>query len=159
MATIGKRASTWSNPDGLVVGYGPNKAATVGSNTKNYGGAGSVKSALIDFTYKDLTSVSVPIPAGSRVLSVALDVQSAFVGGTSLAVGVSGTTDGFIPAATGVTANLGTGAHITGAGTLLTADTDTTAMQNHFFSAAGSVILTVVGTFTAGVGSITVNYT
>jgi len=32
MATIGKRAATWSNSDGLVVGFGTNSPAIAGAN-------------------------------------------------------------------------------------------------------------------------------
>ena len=40
MSTIGRRGATWSNSDGLVVGFGTMKPAINGADTKNYGGVG-----------------------------------------------------------------------------------------------------------------------
>ena len=34
MATIGKRAATWSNSDGLVIGFGTNSPAIAGAPAK-----------------------------------------------------------------------------------------------------------------------------
>jgi hypothetical protein len=154
------RAATWSNPDGLIVGFGPNYA------DRNPGGVlkdkASVKTAKLQFTFQSTlgsTGDRIPLPAGSIVKNVYMKVGTAWVGGTSLAFGDGGGTGGFISATQGATANLTAGASIQAGGTYVAADTDTTAAERpKVYAAATDLFVTVVGTFTAGTADIYVEY-
>jgi len=65
------RKSTWTNADGLVVGFGPN------SPERNEAGVletdGVVKEARLAITYQS-SSANVALPAGSVVLDVVMKV-------------------------------------------------------------------------------------
>ena len=135
--------------------------------TKNkFGGkihsAGITKEIKYSFDYTDLPSVDsgndmvIAIPAGAKVVSAELFVGAAWVGGTSVAIGLTdkdGTAndpDGLITATQGATANLTLGAIITGTGTLVGIVGDATATQ--------VVSSLVVGTYTAGDATLIVKY-
>lgn len=152
------RGSTWTNSDGLVVGFGVNKVVKEGGEVKTFGGA---KTAKVVFSYKDMSGINVPVPAGSRVLDVRIKVEDAFAGGTSLKVGDGSDDDGFITATAAATANLTAGAVINVDGVYTyddTADGDTTAAELKKYAAADTVDVTVTGTFTAGKATLEVTY-
>lgn len=155
------RKATWSNSDGLVVGFGPNTPERGAQNTEFDKGA--VKEAVIYFDYTQVNtaasgSINWAAPAGTTVLSVALDVETAFAGGTSLEFGDASDTDGFITTTQGATANLTAGAHIVGAGLYTKGATDTGAQELKVYASATTLSLLRVGTFTAGKGVIKIAY-
>ena len=88
------RKSTWTNADGLVVGFGPNFAE------RNEAGVhdtdGQVKEARLAITWES-SGANVAIPAGSVVLDVVMKVGTAWVGGTSVSVGDGSDGDGCKP--------------------------------------------------------------
>lgn len=158
------RKSTWTNADGLVVGFGVNTPQTTGAVTKNYTGIGGAKTALTRFTWKDLNSaatINVPVPLGARVMDVRLVVDAAFTstGSNTITVGDGSDADGFITASQTATASLTAGAVIVGAGVYLVADTDTTAPQFKEYTAADTVDLASAMTdWTAGAATLVVTY-
>ena len=131
-----------------------------------FGGAvasqGSEKEHKYTFSYDDMPAVSsgnvmvMGIPAGAKIISAVLKVDVAFVGGTSVAIGLTdldGTAndpDGLITAAAGATANLTLGAVLTGGGALIGVVGDASADQG--------VSSLVVGTYTAGEATLIVKY-
>jgi len=135
--------------------------------TKNkFGGkiasAGSVKELRYTFDYSDMPATDSgnvmvsAIPAASKIVSAEMKVGTAWVGGTSVAIGLTdldGTAndpDGLITATQGATANLTAGSIHTGTGTLVGIVGDATAAQ--------AVTSLVVGTYTAGDATLIVKY-
>lgn len=115
----------------------------------------------LTFSYDNLPTESVDelyqrIPAGARVLSAKLAVTEAFLGGTSLAVGLtqpSGSVldpDGLITDANAPLANLAAGDFVDGTGALVGAADG--------LSADGVITVAATGSFTAGEATITVEY-
>ena len=164
MSTQPNRGATWSNPDGLVVGFGTHKVMKQGSAAKNYAGAGGVKTASVTFNYKDAAgtggTVNVPVPADSTVLGVTLVVGTAWAGGTKLEVGLTGgDVDGFLTAAQGATAELTAGRRIVGAGALLVDDPAAASTDGYEIgTSADTVDVLLTGTFTAGDATLVVTY-
>lgn len=159
------RASTWTNSDGLVVGFGPNTPQTTGADAKNYGGIGGAKTALAKFDWKNLNAaatINVPVPAGARILDVRLVVDTGFTstGSNTITVGDGSDADGFITASAATTAAMATaGAVITVDGAYTIADTDTTAPQIKAYSAADTIDLASAQTdWTAGAATLVVTY-
>lgn len=121
--------------------------------------AGAVKEHIVEFNYDDLPSASeldnliLSIPANSFILSSHTYVSEAFVGGTSVTVGLQesdGTeidNDGIDAAV--ATAALTAGAWIENDGALVGASVG---------SAAGQVVVTASGTYTAGSAKVVIRY-
>ena len=161
------RASTWTNADGLVVGFGPNTPQTTGADAKNYGGIGGAKVALTKFDWKNLNAgatINVPVPAGTRILDVRLVVDTAFAstGSNTIIVGDGTTTDGFITASATATASLTAGAVINSDGVYAydnTADGDVTAAEIKIYAAADTIdVDSAQADWTAGSASLVVTY-
>ena len=158
------RASTWTNADGLVVGFGGNTPNTAGAATKNYTGVGGAKTALTRFTWKDLNgaaTINVPVPLGAKVTDVRLVVDAAFTstGTNTITVGDGSDADGFITAAQADTTTLVAGGVVVGAGAYLVADTDTTAPQFKTYTVADTIDLASAQTdWTAGAATLVVTY-
>jgi hypothetical protein len=158
------RASTWTNADGLVVGFGKNTPQTTGADTKNYTGLGGAKTALVRFTWKDLnlgSTINVPVPKGAKVTDVRLVVDAAFTstGTNTITVGDGTDPDGYITTAQADTTTLTAGGVIVGAGAYLVADTDTTAPQFKTYTAADTIDLASAQTdWTAGAATVVVTY-
>jgi hypothetical protein len=155
------RKSTWTNADGLVVGFGPNSAERTAQVTEN--NIGPIKEAAVAFDFSMLNttaagSVAWTAPAGTNVVSVTLEVNEAFVGGTSVEFGDASDTDGFITAAQGATANLLAGAKIVGSGLYTKGATDTVAQEFKVYASATTLSMLRVGTFTAGKGVLKIAY-
>lgn len=149
------RASTWSNSDGLVVGYGRNTPEKVGAVAKEYGGV--IKTAAVTFDYLT-TGVNIPIPAGGQVVGVELRVGKAWTGGTTLEVGDGTDPDGFLTAAQGAVANLTAGASLKAAGVFMLGATDVVAREFKTYAAADTIDVAYTGTFTAGTATLVVAY-
>ena len=158
------RASTWTNADGLVVGFGANTPQLTGEATKNYTGIGGAKTSLTRFTWKDLNggkTINVPVAAGFKITDVRLVVDAAFTstGSNTITVGDGDDPDGYIAASATATASLTAGAVIVGAGAYLVADTDTTAPQFKVYTAADTIDLASGMTdWTAGAATLVVTY-
>lgn len=116
---------------------------------------------VLTFSYDKLPDASLDelyqrIPAGARILSATLAVTKAFLGGTSLAVGLEkadGTVidaDGLVTDVNGALANLGAGAFVDGSGALVGA---AAGLAN-----AGILTVVATGTFTAGEATLEVEY-
>jgi len=157
MSTTINRGATWTNSDGLVVGYGPNKTVVEGAPMENDGGVGGVKNAAVTFSYKD-TGVNVPVPAGSIILEVKLVVGTAWAGGTAVEVGDGSSATGFITATAGAVANLTAGAVIGADGAYAFGATDTGARELHSYASADTIDVAYSGTFTAGDATLVVSY-
>jgi hypothetical protein len=155
------RASTWTNADGLVVGFGPNTPERYAQDTEY--NQGPVKEAVVFFDYTQVNtaasgSINWTAPAGSNIVGVTLEVDQAFIGGTSLEFGDTSDTDGFITAAQGATANLLAGAKIVGSGLYTKGATDTVAQEFKVYASATVLSMLRVGTFTAGKATLKIAY-
>ena len=155
------RASTWTNSDGLVVGFGPNTPERYAQTTEYE--IGPIKEAVVYFDFTQVNtaasgSINWTAPAGSNIVGVTLEVEQAFIGGTSLEFGDATDTDGFITTTQGATANLIAGAKIVGGGVYTKGATDTVAQE--FKSYASATVLSVlrVGTYTAGKAVLKIAY-
>lgn len=168
MATAQRRGSTWTNSDGLVVGFGTHKPTVEGSAAKNYGGSGGAKVAVAKFDWKDLNAaaaINVPVPAGTRVLDVRLVVDVGFTstGTNTITVGDGSTADGFITATAATSATMATaGAVINVDGVYSydnSADGDTTAAELKVYASADTLDLASAQTdWTAGAATLVVTY-
>jgi len=149
------RKSTWTNSDGLVVGFGPNYPE------RNVAGVletdGVVKEARLAVTYQS-SGATVELPAGSVVLDVVMKVGTAWVGGTDVQVGDGTDPDGWISATQGATANLTAGATIRAAGAYAIGDAATNKGLGKVYASADTLDVAFTGTFTAGTADIFVRY-
>lgn len=156
------RKTTWSNSDGLVVGFGPNY------NERQDAGVikrvGFNKEARVSITYQSTTGSSgakIAIPAGSIVKNVFFVVDTAWAGGTAIIFGDATDPDGFLTAAGGgALANLTpAGKKIQADGAYIAATTDTTAINPpKEYASATDLYFTVTGTMTAGALTAIVEY-
>lgn len=159
------RASTWTNADGLVVGFGANTPQLTGADTKNYTGIGGAKTALTRFTWKDLNgakTINVPVVKGARILDVRLQVDVGFTstGSNTITVGDGDDADGFITASAATTSALSAVGNVVVAdGVYAVADTDTTAPQFKVYTAADTIDLASAQTdWTAGAATLVVTF-
>ena len=155
------RKNTWSNADGLVVGFGPNTPEKYAQTTEVDNAP--VKAAVVRFDYTQVNtaasgSINWTAPAGSTVIAVELVVDQAWVGGTTLEFGDASDTDGFITTTQGATANLTAGAKIVGAGLYTKGGTDTTAQEFKVYASATVTSVLRVGTYTAGSATLKISY-
>jgi len=166
MATSQRRGSSWTNPDGLVVGFGTQRPVIEGDESKSYSGKGGLKTAVTSFTWRDVNAnnangaINIPIPAGSKVVEVKLVVDVAFAGaGNALIVGDGVTTNGFINTTAGAVASLTAGAVIAANGVYAFGATDTGAAELKLYSSADTIDVGSADTdWTAGSASLFVTY-
>lgn len=152
--------TTWSNPDNLVVGFGPNFPERIQAAVTTQKGT-DTKVAKLHVTFASTfgsTGAKITIPAGSDVKNVYLKVNTNFAGGTSLAFGDTNTSGGWISAAQGAVANLVTTNSPIQAGGTYAIATGSSAAAPKPYPAALDLFLTAVGTFTAGDADIYVEY-
>ena len=149
------RKSTWTNADGLVVGFGANIPE------RNVAGVyetdGAVKEAHLAITYESSGAV-IDIPAGAVVLDVVMKVGTAWAGGTDVQFGDGTDPDGWISATQGAVANLTAGATIRAAGAYAIGDAATNRGLAKVYAAATNLTATITGTFTAGTATVLVRY-
>lgn len=149
------RKSTWTNADGLVVGFGPNFAE------RNVAGVletdGVVKEARLAITFQS-SGATVDLPAGSVVQDVVVKVGTAWVGGTDVQLGDGTDADGWISATQGAVANLTAGATIRAAGAYAIGDAATNRGLGKVYAAADTLDVAFTGTFTAGTADVFVRY-
>jgi hypothetical protein len=168
MATQGDRKASWTNSDGLVIGFGTNEPAQGGAGDKNSGASGIPKTASVTFDYLDMnaatvgTVVTVPVPAGSLILDVRFVCETLWTstGTNTFEVGLTGgDVDLFITTTTGTVANMTAGAVLVGDGVGLFGATDTGARELYKFAAADTIdLLTGMSDWTAGKASLVVTY-
>lgn len=149
------RKSTWTNADGLVVGFGPNFAE------RNVAGVletdGVVKEARLAITFQS-SGATVDLPAGSVVQDVVVKVGTAWVGGTDVQLGDGTDADGWISATQGAVANLTAGATIRAAGAYAIGDAATNRGLGKVYASADTLDVAFTGTFTAGTADVFVRY-
>jgi hypothetical protein len=149
------RKSTWTNADGLIVGFGPN------SPERNIAGVyetdGSVKEAVLQLTFQSSGAV-IPVPAGSAVLDVVLTVGTAWASGTKVEIGDATDADGWISATQGAVANLTAGAEIVAGGAYAIGDAATNKGLAKVYATATDLTATITGTFTTGTATVLVRY-
>lgn len=156
------RKSSWTNADGLVVGFGPNTPQLTGNATCE--DTQSSKAAAVKFSWKDLnagSTINVPVPAGSRILDVRLVVDTAFTstGTNTITVGDGSDADGFITTTAADTTTLVAGAVINNDGVYAFGATDTGAAEIKVYAAADTIDLASAQTdWTAGSASLMVTY-
>ena len=150
------RKTSWTNADGLVVGFGPNEPE------RNVSGVietdGVVKEARLAITFQS-SGAAVTIPAGSVVQDVVVKVGTAWVGGTKVEIGDGSDADGWISATQGATANLTAGATLRAGGAYAVGGTDATAKAlGKVYASADTLDVTITGSFTAGTADVFVRY-
>jgi len=149
------RQSTWTNADGLVVGFGPNFPE------RNVAGVietdGVVKEARLAITYES-SGATVALPAGSVVLDVVVKVGTAWVGGTKVEIGDGSDADGWISATQGATANLTAGASIVAGGAYAIGDAATNKGLGKVYASADTLDVAITGAYTAGSADVFVRY-
>ena len=149
------RKSTWTNADGLVVGFGPNYPE------RNVAGVietdGVVKEARLAITYES-SGATVALPAGSVVLDVVVKVGTAWVGGTKVEIGDGSDADGWISATQGATANLTAGASIVAGGAYAIGDAATNKGLGKVYASADTLDVAITGAYTAGSADVFVRY-
>ena len=149
------RASTWTNADGLVVGFGNNFPERNVAGVYDVDGA--VKEAHLAITYQS-SGANIDIPAGSVVLDVTMKVGTAWVGGTDVQFGDGTDADGWISATQGAVANLTANAMIRAAGAYAIGDAATNRGLGKVYASADTLDVAFAGTFTAGNATIVVRY-
>lgn len=168
------RKTTWTNSDGLVVGFGPNYAE------RQDGGVvkteGNTKQAVLNFTWESTFGESgayIRLPKYARVLDMKFEVTTAWasadVGTLSVGHDEADTADVdafFTTTALAAAALTPAGLSIAMDGVYAKADTDTTALQipavltdSYDDATQGvKVFLTKANNFTAGEGRLVVTY-
>lgn len=151
------------NSIGTVQHYGPRQTNDgLPAAVSTYG---VVKQMTMSFDWDDLAlgkitaandAANLLIPANSMIRHAFLEVNDAFLSGTSINIGfddvdgVAVDADGLFTAAAAITANLTTGAWLVGTGALATNDAVGTA--------AVALTIDATGTFTAGSARLIVEY-
>ena len=149
------RASSWTNADGLVVGFGANIPERNVAGVYEHDGV--VKEAHLAITYQSSGAV-IDIPAGSAVLDVVLKVGTAWAGGTKVELGDGSDADGWVSATQGAVANLTAGATIVAGGAYAIGDAATNRGLGKVYASADTLDVAITGTFTAGTATIVVRY-
>ena len=168
------RATTWTNGDGLVVGFGRNFAERQAGGVVNT--LGESKQAVLKVTYESTfgeAGASIRLPKNVRVTDLYFEVTTAWASSDSgtLAVGHdeadTADVDAFFTTSALAAASLTpAGKKIVGDGVYVVADTDTTALQipavitdSYDDSAQGAIVFfTKANNFTAGEGRLVVTY-
>lgn len=149
------RASSWTNADGLVVGFGANIPERNVAGV--YDTDGAVKEAHLAITYQS-SGAAIELPAGAVVLDAVLKVGTAWAGGTKVELGDGTDPDGWISATQGAVANLTTGATIVAGGAYAIGDAATNRGLGKVYASADTLDVAITGSFTAGTATIVVRY-
>lgn len=150
------RAATWTNSDGLVVGFGKNYPER---NDAAFRQMGETKTAKVSIEGANSTfgasGAKITIPAGSIVKNVYAKVTETWAGGTSITFGDAGDADGFIIAASWGTPSAGGVIQADGAYVYTATEG---ALPPKEYAAATDLYFTKVGTYTAGKADVFVEY-
>ncbi|CAB4138949.1 hypothetical protein UFOVP337_4 [uncultured Caudovirales phage] len=149
------RQSSWTNADGLVVGFGGNYPER--NVAGDFSTDGAFKETVLQITFQSSGAV-IPIPAGSAVVDVNLLVGAAWTGGTRVEIGDATDPDGWISATQGATANLTAGADIVAGGAYAIGDAATNRGLAKVYNTATNLTATITGAFTAGTATVVVRY-
>ncbi len=158
------RQESWTNSDGLFVGFGPRDSSNENAATVRTMGNVEIQQFALDFdnmpaygTAPNLQGKTIPIPRFSQIIRADFRVVDAWIGGTNIdfgsqdSTGAAGDDDGFDVAVltAALVANaviIFDGAYLTTAGVIIS------TVADQFFSTV------VTGTYTAGSGIVTVEY-
>lgn len=149
------RKATWTNSDGLIVGFGPNYADR--DATAVYEDSPS-KVVRADFTWESTfgaSGVKVAVPAQSIVKNVYIKVTTTWVGGTSLTFGDATDTDGWTVAGSFGTPSAGGVIQADGAYAYTATEGQLPPKE---YATATDLYFTKVGTYTAGAATVYVEY-
>lgn len=154
------RENTWTNNDGLDVGFGTRDSSN--ENAATVRTEGNIEVLQFPLNYDNMpasgtapSSKSIPVPANASILRGNFRVTEAWVGGTNIdfgtmtSAGVAIDDDGYDAAV--ATAALTLNAVIDFDGALMTGDASVGTADAYF----GTV---VTGTYTAGKGVVTIEY-
>ena len=149
------RKTTWTNSDGLVVGFGPNYAERNDAAARQDGVSKVAKVSVegANSTF-GASGAKVSLPAGSIVKNVYAKVTETFAGGTSITLGDATDPDGYILAASW--ANPAAGTVIQGDGAYAAATGNQLVPKE--YASATDLYFTKVGTYTAGKADVFVEY-
>jgi len=153
------RAASWTNPDGLVVGFGANDPERMVAGVAEVDGGQKEARLFVDLAKSTLgsTGAKITIPANSLVKRVYAKVGVAGVGGTSIAFGDASGTGSWITATQGATASLTAGVPIPALGAYAYTSTEG-QLPPKVYAAATDLYVTAVGTYTAGTVTFVVEY-
>lgn len=154
------RRTTWTNADGLVVGYGP------GYNDRDVAGDidmdGPIKTARLHFTYQSTfgaSGVGFTIPANCEVVRMWIKITTDWAGGNSLSLGDAGSAVGwYTTSALAQAAMVKATSPINPDGAYGIGDAATNPGIPKVFSAATPTYFTSVGTWTAGEADLYIQY-
>ena len=156
------RATTWSNGDGLVVGFGRNYSDRNTDGARPVGG--NKHQAIMDFTYQSTAAAAgdcaLVIPAGAVVTEVILKTGTAWNGGTALEIGDAADPNGWFTTTLLAEADLDDAANLTWVadGAYAVGDNADNKANGKYYEAAGQIDVLVTGTFTAGTARLIVEY-
>jgi hypothetical protein len=149
--TLSRKAS-WTNSDGLVVGFGNRYSERQATAVKYTDG--SRKELVLDFTFESSTP-ALDIPAGFVVDNAYVVIGTAWLSGTSLTIGDGSDADGWFTATALAQASMTAGAIIEADGAYVQGDDGGAAeplnrAQPKKYASADTLDFVTNGTFTAG---------
>lgn len=157
------RATTWTNADGLVVGFGKNYAERQDGAVRSVGGHSH--QAVLDFTYQSTAAAagdcSVVIPAGAVVNSVVLKTGTLWNGGTALEIGDAADPNGWFTTTLLAEATLDNADNqvFVADGAYAVGGTADDKANGKAYLSAGQIDVLITGTFTSGTARLIVDYT
>lgn len=159
---MANRGSSWTNSDGLVVGYGTHDVMKTGATTA--ADTVGVKVSAVTFDYDDFnqgTTINAPVPAGARVLNVRVKIGTTWTstGTNTFTVGDGSTANGFITTTVGTVANMTAGAILNMDGVYGFGATDTGASELKAYASADTIdVASAMTDWTAGTATLEVTY-
>ena len=158
------RNATWTNEDGLVVGFGTRTVESERAAVLSV--SGQRGEYVLDFTYDDLPDTAdksadfsyIPLPSGAIIEDATIVATTTFAGGTSYDVGLyeNGSTDaidadGIFDAVLLAEINAGDLASSHGG-------TNSGAVNGTTLTTDAKVVVAATGTFTAGAAKLIITY-
>jgi hypothetical protein len=142
------RATTWTNSDGLVVGFGknyPERQATADTVK-----SGAIHEAVMDFTYES-TSPALELPAGAVVRTMVLKIGTAWVssGTVTMTIGDGGAATGWYTATLLTEANLTAGAVLVPDGAYAVGDNADNMGNAKVYASADTIDVAISGSSNA----------
>jgi len=159
------KANSWTNDDGLVVGFGTRNAEDLRGGKVNM--TGNIEEHVVEFDYDDLPSGSTDgaytlVPANAVPIDAYFEVITAFAGGTSYDIDFVDTADAAIGTGTDKLWDAVVLADINAVGERSVSSTHGGTNSGNALNVAlasdGMLNVIATGTFTAGRGRIVVRY-
>ena len=159
------KASSWTNDDGLVVGFGVRTSEDLRGGETNT--QGTLEEMVVEFSYDDLPDGSTDgsygtIPANALVQDAYFETLEAFVGGTSYDIDLVDTAGTAIGSGTDKLWDLLAIADFNAVGERSVSSThggtNSGNALNVALASAGMIKVTTAGTFTTGKGRIVIRY-